>query len=698
MLGIKVEGASMASSERSQPMLVQTAEPFGEKAQAARPPARRATGAGALWFASVLGVLWIGSVAGYYGGYFSHQGLSQLDVPTIAILAFGTFVPPMLIVACAWAFTRGLAMSATAQALAEATDKLFAADETASRTAARLGRAVRRELDALNAGLDGAFARLRALEGVLENNIAALDEAGARADVRADSVAARLAQERERIDQIAGSLTDTAARASELVAGRAAQLKATIETAEGSLKQAGTQLDTHAAGFRAAAEAAAQAPFTVAVELDKQAKAIETVSDTAMKRAEFLLGRHERHRTSMGELLQKLADETGTFETVLAGQRASLDDATAAIQSEAKKFESLVSDTDRQLDLTMANAASRATQLSQSFGREAEKLKEISENATVTLSRLVDSLRDAGVGAQTLIGETANEAKKNAKSLVGEAMGECERLLRTAGELSAQANDIRSTLASAVAEVEKHLLNLPSLAQQEAARVRDTVRSETEQMLDLSARTISTIHARNAARNGLRPAQPGEPEPEPQPNDGLMAMARRLTQRTPKAKARPAQQKAQVEPVDGKNWNMKTLLAAVETEEHDNRSLRPGAAAAMGALQAELADIAVDLDAIVGGDISGEEEWKQYLAGDRSIFARKLADSVSTDTVERVCTLYRENGKFRDAANLYMAEFETLMAKAQEGDGDGLLTSSLLAADTGKVYLAVAYSLGRLAS
>lgn len=687
----------MAGSERSQAVLLQTAEPFAEKAQTVAAPVRRPAGNGALWFAIIFGVLWVGSVAGYYWGYFSRQGLSQLDIPTLAILAFGTLVPPMLIVACAWAFARGLQMTATAESLAEATDKLFAADETASRTAARLGRAVRRELDALNAGLDGAFARLRALEGVLENNIAALDEAGARADVRADSVAARLTQERERIDQSASALTDTAARASELVAGRAAQLKATIETAEGSLKQAGAQLDTHAASFRTAAEAAAQAPFTVAVELDKQAKAIESVSDAAMKRAEFLLGRHERHRSSMGELLQKLSDETGTFETTLAAQRASLDEATAAIQSEAKKFESLVGETDRQLDLTMANAASRATQLAQSFGREAEKMKEISENATVTLSRLVDSLRDAGVGAQTLIGETANEAKKNAKSLVGEAMGECERLLRTAGELSAQANDIRSTLAGAVAEVEKHLLNLPSLAQQEASRVRDTVRSETEQMLDLSARTISTLHARNAARNGLRPAQPGEPEPEPQPNDGLMAMARRLTQRTPKQKAKPAPQKSP-EPVDGKNWNMKTLLAAVETDEFDNKSLKPGAAAAMGALQAALADIAVDLDAIVGGDISGEEEWRQYLSGDRSIFARKLADSISTDTVERVCTLYRENGKFRDAANIYMAEFETLMARAQEGDGDGLLTSSLLAADTGKIYLAVAYSLGRLAS
>ena len=245
----------------------------------------------------------------------------------MALFAAAMVLPPLLFIAIAAALARASQMGRTAEALQAAAEHLFTADDTAARSAARLGRAVRRELDGLNAGLDGAFGRLRALETALENQIAALDEAGARAEVRGEAVAARLTQESQRLETLGEHLTDSASRAAETVAGRSAQLRASIETAEGALKMATQSLDVQAAGFRAAARQAADAPHDAAVELDNQAKKIETVADAALARAEFVLARQEKHRAQMNDLLGKLKDDSALFEGALAQQRSGMEQA-----------------------------------------------------------------------------------------------------------------------------------------------------------------------------------------------------------------------------------------------------------------------------------------------------------------------------------------------------------------------------------
>jgi hypothetical protein len=676
-------------AERNQPVLLQTGESFGAdaEAKAVRPRDSR-FGLTAMFAAGILAALWTGATAAFLWGYFGPAGLAHLEIQQIALSIAAAFVPSFLFLAAAWALARGHAMGVAADALVDATDRLFTADETASRTAARLGRAVRREIDALNSGLDNAFTRMRALESVLENQIAALDQAGARAEVRGEAVASRLTQERERIDAVAGTLADAASRASETVAGRAAQLKASMETAESSLKLAGQTLDAQAADFRTAATAAAEAPRLAATELDRQAKAIESASDAAMARAEFVLGRQERHRAAMNDLLARLKEDGAAFEAALGRERATMAQALEALGGEAQKFETVTGAAERHLEHIMSNAATRASQLTQSFTREAERLKETSDAANTTLVRLIDSLRESNASAQTLIGETAGQAKTDARNLVGEAMVECERLLRTSGELSAQAREIRLTLAGAVEDVQKHLLSLPGVASQEAQRVRQMVRTETEEILDLSARTLSTIHARSAPRPAFNPRTAIEPPAQEPEREGLFGLARKLTSK-PKAQqpARGAEPKA---------WEMSKLLAAVETSENRAKDLKPSAAAAMGALEAALSDMAVDLDVVTGDTPPGEDEWRLYLAGDRQVFARRLAAAIDSGMVDRITTFYREDQRFRDAANIYMAEFEALLDRAREGDGGGLLAPSILSADTGKIYLAIAYALGRL--
>ena len=342
----------------------------------------------------------------------------------------------------------------------------------------------------------------------------------------------------------------------------------------------------------------------------------------------------------------------------------------------------------------MANAASRASQLTTAFAREAERLKESSGAAENILASLIATLRDAGTGAQTLIGESAAQAKHDARSLVGEAMAECERLLRAAGEMSAEAQNIRTTLAKTIEDFEHHLVRLPTLAQGEAQRIRQMMQSETDQLLDLSARTISTIHARSAHERGPRlPASSGIAAEQTEA-DGLKGLARKLTQRP---KRKDSDLRGAAHGLEGKNWEMRKLLAAADTDEGLPRELgarqrRRDGRAATGAL----ADMAVDLESISADATPGNDDWKLYLAGDRSVFARKLAGAVDDAAIDRIATLYREDDRFHEAADAYLSEFESLLARARDGDSGGLLTSTILSADTGKIYLAIAYALGRL--
>lgn len=700
--------------ERNPPILLQGEAPAQAAPESVRPRASR-FGLVAMLLALLAGALWVGASAAWLWGYFGPAGLMTLDLQQISLFAIATFVPAFLFIAVAWALARGHAMGLATEALVDATDRLFSADETAARTAARLGRAVRRELDAFNAGLDGAFSRMRALESVLEKQIGALDEVSARAEVRGEAVAsrlakereridattaslsetasragetvaARLAQERERMDAVGGSLVAAAERASETVAGRAAQLKASMETAETSLKSAGQTLEAQAADFRAAASTAAEAPRQAAVELDRQAKQVESVSEATMARAEFILGRHERQRAVMNDLLIKLKEEGAAFESAVGRESASMTRAIEALSGEAQKFESVTARTERHLEQLTAATSAQASQLTQNLMREAERLKEASDAAAATLARLSDTVREASTGARTLIGETANQAKNDAHSVVGEAMAECERLLRTSGELSAKAVEMRAALASVAEETQRHLLALPGIAQQEAQRIRQMVRNETEEMLDISARTLSTIRARSAAKAGPE-SPPAEPTKEERERESMFGLARKLTGRQ-KQKTRPGS--------DDSKWEMSKLLAAVESGDSQSRDLKPSTAAALGALEAALADMAVDLSGIAGDSAPSNEDWRLYLAGDRGVFARKLASAIDANTVDRITELYREDTKFREAADHYITEFEALLARAREGDGGGLLTPTILSADTGKIYLAIAYALGRL--
>ena len=65
----------------------------------------------------------------------------------------------------------------------------------------------------------------------------------------------------------------------------------------------------------------------------------------------------------MNELMQRLKEDSAAFEAALSKQRSGMEQAIQALGGEAQKFETVTGDAERHLELIMANAAARASQL-----------------------------------------------------------------------------------------------------------------------------------------------------------------------------------------------------------------------------------------------------------------------------------------------------------------------------------------------
>src|SRR6476646_735313 len=94
-------------SDRTQPILLQKAEPFGTDGEARRAkPTTRPRGLGGIVFAVAAGAFWIGVIGAFLVGYFGLDGLAKLTLQEMAGSAAFIFIPPALFIVTAWAFAK----------------------------------------------------------------------------------------------------------------------------------------------------------------------------------------------------------------------------------------------------------------------------------------------------------------------------------------------------------------------------------------------------------------------------------------------------------------------------------------------------------------------------------------------------------------------------------------------------------------
>ncbi|EPY01505.1 hypothetical protein K678_10746 [Magnetospirillum fulvum MGU-K5] len=109
----------------------------------------------------------------------------------------------------------------------------------------------------------------------------------------------------------------------------------------------------------------------------------------------------------------------------------------------------------------------------------------------------------------------------------------------------------------------------------------------------------------------------------------------------------------------------------------------------------KLQSLSVDIARIFNANID-EKAWRDFHAGDQSIFVRKILKNLDRHQIASIRTRFEEDGEFRDYATRYLAEFEALLNQARNSDHMDVLTGTFTSSEVGKLYLVLARALGRL--
>jgi hypothetical protein len=113
-----------------------------------------------------------------------------------------------------------------------------------------------------------------------------------------------------------------------------------------------------------------------------------------------------------------------------------------------------------------------------------------------------------------------------------------------------------------------------------------------------------------------------------------------------------------------------------------------------GRLVASMQAAAIDMAALLAFDME-DTAWDNYLAGDKSIFARRLVERLDATGTRAITRHFEHDPEFRTQATHYIEEFETLIAQVLPDREGHTLAVTLLSSYIGKLYITLAQATGR---
>ncbi|MCB1443250.1 MAG: hypothetical protein KDJ72_09515, partial [Methyloceanibacter sp.] len=118
---------------------------------------------------------------------------------------------------------------------------------------------------------------------------------------------------------------------------------------------------------------------------------------------------------------------------------------------------------------------------------------------------------------------------------------------------------------------------------------------------------------------------------------------------------------------------------------------RRSAPASTGSGQLRIDELARSIDIRTATEV-----WYRMRAGERGVLGRHIYTYEGQATFDEISARYDRDAEFRNTVDRYVADFERLLAEAEQSDPAGNLLQNYLTSETGRVYLLLAHASGRL--
>ncbi len=632
--------------------------------------------------AAVVSAFWVGSAAAFAFGWLGVEGVLSLDWPWLVGLIFVAVFPVTFAWFAAHLARRAQGLQFASEDLMQIAARLTEPEGHAGREVTRLGRAVRREVDALNTGLEGALLRVRSLEGSIAERLSAVEETARNLEERGDALRAALREERENLASVAHTLSADSDRMGEHLKQRATALRDAARVTAAEMAAAQEAVDGRILALGEHLRDAAQAAQANAQTADRGAASLLTAAEALDGRLEAYLQRGERQRGALNEAVGALKAETQALESALGRNLDALGGIGQALSEQTRRADQVASDIARRGEAASGFLGARADAIASAFALQVDKLEGSASAAEARLKAAGTAAELAAERVRTTF-ELASQGASQAAEQTGDAAASAMTAMSAALEaLNTRTEEARQSAINAVAEL----------------------KAEAEALPALLAERIKSIRAEELAAIGAPPPVEALPAPDKTPDDDTAAdaagkpewfgFARRLASKIRREPDGPQQ---------GADWRLATALSNVD----DRDMPRPGMRSAPPAKQPidlhaealhvveKLQALAIDLDRALGDD-PAPDMWRRYINGERSVFTRRLVASIGRDGAERIAQRYAADTEFRHHADRYMGEFEGLLDDAASRDRDQILVETFLTSQTGRLYLLVAAATGRL--